>query len=287
MEDESYEDPIFTEEELEDLVEVQSRPRRRYRRVTILVPGRRFRRPITYLFALAFLGLLIYLILQSIQENERPPSYGIASERRSAIESWLSFFYTWRLEVVASLFVLFFVIGAYRHTGYRKLAFGIKRPPWILGAILGTLAVAIGGIALAVLLNEANKVAPDKRPEVRIEAIKTAATVALGASGLSAIFLGARRQWTGESDRIDDKFNKAIELVGSDKGVTQVSGMVVLDRLSRQNPEYGFGASQIFTYMASTMPEAQRVREVAQSMLQERRHRKRMWRWISDDDIQP
>lgn len=137
---------------------------------------------------------------------------------------------------------------------------------------MGVLAVA-GGAGLVLWwpatrgLNGAELVA------ARLDAVKTALSIALGGGGVFALFLGWRRQRATEADldnreralahqlqvaadtkahqervalnteadaeakRITDLFTKAVEQLGSDKAPVRLGGLYALGRLGQDNPD--------------------------------------------------
>jgi hypothetical protein len=262
--------PEFSEEELANLAEEPVvRPKARRRRITVFFPRRR-RPKLGFLImgAFALLGAASILAYE-LQYGHKPHSVDQYSEyARHRHWPLANEVRQWGFEILCGLAALLLAIGAYRYNRSYKLARGVKRPPWVIGTLLGIAALTIGGIALLVLLREADKVKPDSRPQTRIEAIKTAATVVVGTSGIGALFLGARRHWTSEADRLDERFRKAVELLESDKGVVRVSGMVALERLAQRNPEFEYGAAQILEYCRSDDPEEEK--NVARTILMNR-----------------
>lgn len=97
--------------------------------------------------------------------------------------------------------------------------------------------------------------------KARLEGVRTVSTIALGAGGVVALLLAARRQQTAEHDlatkrhdvilreqanndarhdaaerRISDLYLKAVEQLGSDKAPVRLAGLYALDRLAQDNP---------------------------------------------------
>jgi hypothetical protein len=80
----------------------------------------------------------------------------------------------------------------------------------------------------------------------RLDAIRTAASVAIGTGGAAALLLAARRQRFAEIDiqqkghdaterRITELFTKAVEQLGSDKAPVRLGGLYSLERLAQEN----------------------------------------------------
>ncbi|MET8198564.1 hypothetical protein [Micromonospora taraxaci] len=288
MADEEPEIHTLTQEQLDQVV---------HRRI-IKLPSRyrlvSFRRNSLLIYAYLFFAVVLFggwvagLIWSSVYDSgETPPSVEEFHQHTSSPQTndWLLAIARWRGELAIGMVALIVIFGLLRLRKSARLQRGIKRPPYFLAALLCAVVLTIGAVALWALLNEANKVAPDKRPQVRIEAIKTAATVALGTSGVGALLLGARRFWTSETDKLDDKFKEAVDLIGSEQGAVRVSGMVALERLAQRNPEFKSGTSYVLDYLASyTDPEA-KEKEIARSILDGRREYIRFIRRVYDREI--
>ncbi|MEV6690947.1 hypothetical protein AB0M35_05690 [Micromonospora sp. NPDC051196] len=208
--------------------------------------------PSLVLGTLATVAALFFISHDAADRGGPPPSIERIEEYSSNHSGWLESVDAWRGEVLLGIALTLFLFGFFKAIRSYKLAKGIKRPPWLVASLLGVITLAIAGLSAWVLLREADKVAPDERPKTRIEAIKTAGTVALGTSGLGAFFLGARRFWTGESEKTDEKYFKAVELLGSESSQVRVSGLVALQILARKNPELETGIAHILHYVSTS-----------------------------------
>lgn len=89
------------------------------------------------------------------------------------------------------------------------------------------------------------------RPEdsVRLDAIRTAASIVIGAGGAAALLLAARRQRYTELDheqnahdsaerRVTELYCKAADQLGSDKAPVRLAGVYALERLAQAHPEH-------------------------------------------------
>jgi uncharacterized protein YjbI with pentapeptide repeats len=99
--------------------------------------------------------------------------------------------------------------------------------------------------------------------KARLESVQTVGTIVLGAGGMIALLLAARRQQTAEQDvatkrhdlvlreqanadvrhdaeerRISDLYLKAVEQLGSDKAPVRLAGLYALERLAQDNPAH-------------------------------------------------
>jgi hypothetical protein len=249
---------------------IQKLPRK-YRLVSFKRPTLHSILPIVVTFILLIIFLDVLLWLDIDQSRYSPPSVKFFSSTIFRQKNGpFATMWKWRAEIAFFLSVIAISFGLLRIRRALRLRKGIKRPPYFLAALLCATVVSIGAAALWVLLNEANKVEASKRPEVRIEAIKTAATVAVGTSGVGALLLGARRFWTAEVDKLDDKFKAAVDLIGSEQGAVRVSGMVALERLAQRNPEFKAGTAFILDYLGSYAEPTEKEKEIARNILDQR-----------------
>lgn len=283
-----FERPIFTQEELAGLNPPPAQSAR-FRRV--MVQSRRMRRaPWSnwYLVAALASGAAFYFLINMRDSREVPPSLQRYDD--SSLNTWLNWervVVRWRVEVLLLVFFLALIAGLYKGSRRAKLVRGVKSPPWIIGTLLGLFALTVGALVMWLLFHEANAVDSTERPKVRIEAIKTAASVAIGTSGVGALLLSTRRFWSGESDKLDEKFNKAVEQIGSDNPAVQVSGMVALERLAERNPEFKTSVTRLMALLtASESRRPDEVRRIAVDILYDTRHYRRPIRRIMDNDVE-
>ncbi|MDG4835315.1 hypothetical protein O7631_02150 [Micromonospora sp. WMMD967] len=148
--------------------------------------------------------------------------------------------------VLAVLFLL--LVALQRSLRSRANNVGLSKPPWILIMLIAAAALSVGGLTLLMLFHEASRAKLDAQPQLRIDAIKTAATVVVGTTGVGALLVSLRRHWMGEGDRVSESFNKAIDLLAHEAKIVQVSGLVMLERLMIAHPEYDFSAAEIINY---------------------------------------
>ncbi len=82
--------------------------------------------------------------------------------------------------------------------------------------------------------------------EVRLDIIRTAATIVVGTGGAAALLLTARRQRVAELDvmqkdhdaterRVTEQYGKAADQLGSDKAPVRLAGLYALERLAQEN----------------------------------------------------
>lgn len=112
---------------------------------------------------------------------------------------------------------------------------------WAIGLVL----VAVVSIVLLWTMLGAN----DPRDSVRLDTIRTASSIVLGAGGAAALLLAARRQRSAELDlkqkdhdaterRVTELYGKAADQLGSDKAPIRLAGLYALERLAQDNPEH-------------------------------------------------
>ncbi|MEV0682199.1 pentapeptide repeat-containing protein [Actinosynnema sp. NPDC050436] len=110
---------------------------------------------------------------------------------------------------------------------------------------IGLLALAAGSIVL--LLTTLGTGAPEDG--VRLDVIRTASSIVLGAGGAAALLLTARRQRSTELDlaqkdhdaterRVTELYGKAADQLGSDKAPVRLAGLYALERLAQDNPAH-------------------------------------------------
>ncbi|GAB2985343.1 pentapeptide repeat-containing protein [Saccharothrix stipae] len=112
---------------------------------------------------------------------------------------------------------------------------------WAVG--LGVVAAA-SVVLLLVLLGSG-----EPRDGVRLDVIRTAASIVLGTGGAAALLLTARRQRYTELDlvqkdhdaterRVTELYGKAADQLGSDKAPVRLAGLYALERLAQGNPAH-------------------------------------------------
>jgi pentapeptide repeat protein len=122
------------------------------------------------------------------------------------------------------------------------------------------VVIVLAGVGVAVWLLVAYTGGDDSANGLRLDAIRTAGTVVVGAGGGAALLLAARRQRSteialrqkdreqidtaraqsaAEADarerRITDLYTKAVEQLGSEKAPVRLGGMYALERLAQDN----------------------------------------------------
>ncbi|MGK5558904.1 hypothetical protein ACSNOI_45615, partial [Actinomadura kijaniata] len=141
--------------------------------------------------------------------------------------------------------------------------------PWWGYTVAAVVVVALTGVAIWWLLGEAGGDA-----KLRIEAIRTALTVGLGAGGAFALLINARRQWLQEQAhlhaertdalnqqhqdrqhahqerladaaerdalerRVTELYNAAATQLSSDKAPVRLTALYTLERLAGANPDH-------------------------------------------------
>jgi hypothetical protein len=112
---------------------------------------------------------------------------------------------------------------------------------WAIGLLV---TAALGVTVLWWLLGDG-----DPRDSVRLDVIRTAASLVVGAGGAAALLLAARRQRITELDvkqkdhdaterRVTELYGKAADQLGSDKAPVRLAGLYALERLAQQNPAH-------------------------------------------------
>lgn len=110
---------------------------------------------------------------------------------------------------------------------------------------VGLLLLAAGSVVL--LLATLGSGAPEDG--VRLDVIRTASSIVLGAGGAAALLLTARKQRYTELDlvqkdhdaterRVTELYGKAADQLGSDKAPVRLAGLYALERLGQGNPAH-------------------------------------------------
>ncbi|MEU4803437.1 pentapeptide repeat-containing protein [Actinosynnema sp. NPDC023587] len=121
----------------------------------------------------------------------------------------------------------------------------VLSPRTIAGWGIGLLVLAAGSIVL--LLATLGSGAPEDG--VRLDVVRTASSLVLGAGGAAALLLTARRQRSTELDlaqkdhdaterRVTELYGKAADQLGSDKAPVRLAGLYALERLAQDNPAH-------------------------------------------------
>ncbi|GDY28972.1 pentapeptide repeat-containing protein [Gandjariella thermophila] len=112
---------------------------------------------------------------------------------------------------------------------------------WAVGLII------VAGLSVAVLWTQFSN--GDQRDSVRLDTIRTAASIVVGTGGAAALLLTARRQRSTELDlkqnehdaterRVTELYGKAADQLGSDKAPLRLAGLYALERLAQGNPAH-------------------------------------------------
>ncbi|WP_433263977.1 pentapeptide repeat-containing protein [Actinosynnema sp. CS-041913] len=115
----------------------------------------------------------------------------------------------------------------------------------IVGWGIGLLVLAAGSIALLLVTLGSG----EPRDGVRLDVIRTASSIVLGAGGAAALLLTARKQRYTELDlvqkdhdaterRVTELYGKAADQLGSDKAPVRLAGLYALERLAQGNPAH-------------------------------------------------
>jgi hypothetical protein len=126
-----------------------------------------------------------------------------------------------------------------------------KPMPWLPATLLVLFAIIGGGwLALQLLSDWADRAAiplsPKDAATLRLDAIRTALTVAAGLGAGITLLLALRRQSTGEraqhfieqdaqEQRITELYVAAAEQLGNDKPAVRLAGLYALERLGQNN----------------------------------------------------
>lgn len=264
---------VFTQEQLDAKIAEAIRKAPRRHRLVWIRAGRSHAAIAGLVALLGIVFMLAYTVWNGVYAAGQTPPTVRELKRVEAkpLPAWSERLVEWRGEIAFGLAFLLLAFACWRLWRRRRVARGIKRAPWVLATILGLSALAVGAVALWALLGETSKLPPAEQPRARIEVYKTAATVVLGTSGIGGLFIGARRFWVTETDKLDEKFYKAIDQFTSGHGAVRVSGMVALGRLAQKNPEFKGSAAHILDYLASDAPEEEKEKEIARTLLHAQR----------------
>ncbi|WP_342776265.1 pentapeptide repeat-containing protein [Saccharothrix australiensis] len=112
---------------------------------------------------------------------------------------------------------------------------------WSIGLVL----LAAGSVVALLLVLGSG----EPRDGVRLDVIRTASSIVLGAGGAAALLLSARRQRYAELDlvhkdhdaterRVTELYGKAADQLGSDKAPVRLAGLYALERLAQGNPAH-------------------------------------------------
>ena len=110
----------------------------------------------------------------------------------------------------------------------------------------GGLLVLAGGVVVALwsLLGSG-----ESQDSVRLDVIRTGASIVVGTGGAAALLLAARRQRVTELDvkqrdfdaterRVTELYGKAADQLGNDKAPVRLAGLFALERLAQENPAH-------------------------------------------------
>ncbi|XVS63176.1 pentapeptide repeat-containing protein [Actinosynnema sp. CA-299493] len=110
---------------------------------------------------------------------------------------------------------------------------------------VGLGVVGAGSVALLLVTLGSG----EPRDGVRLDVVRTAASIVLGTGGAAALLLTARRQRYAELDlvqkehdaterRVTELYGKAADQLGSDKAPVRLAGLYALERLGQGNPAH-------------------------------------------------
>lgn len=110
---------------------------------------------------------------------------------------------------------------------------------------IGLLVLAAGSVAVLLVTLGSG----EPRDGVRLDVIRTASSIVLGAGGAAALLLTARKQRYTELDlvhkdhdaaerRVTELYGKAADQLGSDKAPVRLAGLYALERLGQGNPAH-------------------------------------------------
>lgn len=121
----------------------------------------------------------------------------------------------------------------------------------------------------------------DQASAHRLDALRTAASLVIGAGGAAALLLAARRQRYVELDleqkehdanerRVTELYGKAADQLGSDKAPVRLAGVYALERLAQDQPQHRQTVVNLlcaYLRMPYTPPKDQGDKEAAQEQL--------------------
>lgn len=121
----------------------------------------------------------------------------------------------------------------------------------------------------------------DQASARRLDALRTAASLVIGAGGAAALLLAARRQRYVELDleqkehdanerRVTELYGKAADQLGSDKAPVRLAGVYALERLAHDQPQHRQTVVNLlcaYLRMPYTPPESPEDTESAQEQL--------------------
>ena len=137
------------------------------------------------------------------------------------------------------------------------------------------------GAAVAVTLLWLFLGGGDQASVHRLDALRTAASMVIGAGGAAALLLAARRQRYVELDleqkehdanerRVTELYGKAADQLGSDKAPVRMAGVYALERLAQDQPQHRQTVVNLlcaYLRMPYTTPESAADTEAAQEQL--------------------
>jgi hypothetical protein len=118
--------------------------------------------------------------------------------------------------------------------------------------VLSTTTIAVWAVGLIVVAGASVTLLwtlfshGDQRDSVRLDTIRTGASIVVGTGGAAALLLTARRQRSTELDlkqkdhdaterRVTELYGKAADQLGSDKAPVRLAGLYALERLAQDN----------------------------------------------------
>ncbi|SDY69796.1 hypothetical protein SAMN05421504_106427 [Amycolatopsis xylanica] len=182
----------------------------------------------------------------------------------------------------------------------------LLRWPWIAAAA-GLVALLTAGLVW-FLLGWTDSPDPEK-VKAKLDAVRTAFSIGIGAGGVFALWLAARRQRTTELQvretariaaetkahaervaevterdleerRVTELYTKAVEQLGSDKAPVRLGGLYALERLGQANPSHRQTIMNVFCAylrMPFTMSGEAKTETAARRALRDREPSPRAW----------
>lgn len=132
----------------------------------------------------------------------------------------------------------------------RQSVHGKVRPiGWRVITITVLSTLALGMTVTLLLLREAEGASDQNRPGLRVDAIKTGVTVALGTGGVAAFLLAFRKQRLDErvqafkeelelEKSLQDTYKTAVDQVGDSVPTKRLSGLQTYAELANRSPHY-------------------------------------------------